>query len=200
MNRRTGDIPVIGSADGNEASAARQRWRVCGFAAWSGTGKTTLLAKLIPWFTARGLRVAVIKATHHDFEIDRPGKDSDVLRRAGAAQTLLVSARRTALIIEHQTPAEPDLAQALGHLDVAGADLVLVEGFRHVAFPKIELYRPVLGKPLLYPQDPSIVAIATDAPLAEKPAIPVLDLNDLDAIGEFVLRHCAIVREGPAVL
>ena len=161
---------------------------VIGFAAWSGTGKTTLLAKLIPWLKARGLRVAVIKSTHHDFEIDRSGKDSDSLRKAGAAQTLLVSARRTALIIEHERPAEPDLAQVLGHLDVAGADLVLVEGFRHVSFAKIELHRPALGKPLLCPQDPSIVAIATDAPLAEKPAIPVLDLNDVAGMGEFVLR------------
>lgn len=165
---------------------------VIGFAAWSGTGKTTLLAQLIPWLKARGLRVAVIKATHHDFEIDRPGKDSDILRKAGAAQTLLVSSNRTALIIEHEHPAEPDLAQVLARLDPGCADLVLVEGFKHVPFPKIELHRPALGKPLLYPQDPSIIAIATDAPLPEKPAIPALDLNDITGLGEFVAGHLGL--------
>lgn len=165
---------------------------VIGFAAWSGTGKTTLLRLLIPWFKARSLRVAVIKATHHDFEIDRPGKDSYELRKAGAAQTLLVSPRRTALITEHEKPAEPDLARALASVDAQHADLVLVEGFKYVPFPKIELHRPALGKPLLYPQDPSIVAIATDAPLAEAPLIPVLDLAAPDEIGEFVLRCCGI--------
>jgi molybdopterin-guanine dinucleotide biosynthesis protein B len=163
-----------------------------GFAAWSGTGKTTLLAKLIPWFRARGLRVAVVKATHHDFEIDRPGKDSDILRKAGAAQTLLVSSNRTALIIEHEHPAEPDLAGALARLDPGHADLALVEGFKHVPFPKIELHRPALGKPRLYPQDPSIVAMATDAPLPERPAIPVLDLNDIAGVGEFVASHLGL--------
>jgi molybdopterin-guanine dinucleotide biosynthesis protein B len=183
---------VCGFADGNEARAARHGWRVCGFAAWGGTGKTTLLRQLIPWFKARGLRVAVIKATHHDFEIDRPGKDSYELRKAGAAQTLLVSPRRTALITEHENPAEPDLARALASLDAQHTDLVLVEGFKQVPFPKIELHRPALGKPLLYPQDRTIVAIATDAPLTEIPVIPVLDLAAPDEIGEFVLRCCGI--------
>jgi molybdopterin-guanine dinucleotide biosynthesis protein MobB len=167
-------------------SGFESRIPVIGFAAWSGTGKTTLIRQLIPWFKACGLRVAVIKATHHDFEIDRPGKDSDILRKAGAAQTLLVSSNRTALIVEHEHPAEPDLAQALARLDPGRADLVLVEGFKHVPFPKIELHRPALGKPLLYPEDPSIVAIATDVPLSETPAIPVLDLNDFVGVGEFV--------------
>jgi molybdopterin-guanine dinucleotide biosynthesis protein B len=165
---------------------------VMGFAAWSGTGKTTLLRQLIPWFKARGLRIAVIKATHHDFDIDQPGKDSYELRKAGAAQTLLVSSGRTALIIEHEHPGEPDLVRALTRLDAQHADLVLVEGFKHVPFPKIELHRPAFGKPLLYPQDPSIVAIATDAPLPEKPAIPVLDPNDIDELGEFVAGHLSL--------
>jgi len=164
-----------------------------GFAAWSGTGKTTLLKQLIPWFKARGLRVAVIKATHHDFEIDRPGKDSNELRQAGAVQTLLVSAHRTVLIVEHEPPAEPDLVHALARLDSAQADLVLVEGFRHAPFPKVELYRKDLGKPLLYPNDPTIVAISTDAPFPEKPAIPVLDLNDVAGVGEFVSSHLGLV-------
>lgn len=170
-------------------SVLESRIPVIGFAAWSGTGKTTLLRQLIPWLRERGLRVAVIKATHHDFEIDRPGKDSDILRKAGAAQILLVSSNRTALIIEHQQPTEPDLAQSLARLDPGPVDLVLVEGFKHVPFPKIELHRPALGKPLLYPHDPSIIAVATDAPLPERPAIPVLDLNDIGGIGVFVAGH-----------
>ncbi len=173
------------------------RLPVIGFAAWSGTGKTTLLRQLIPWLKAHGLRVAVIKATHHDFEIDRPGKDSDILRQAGAAQTLLVSSNRTALIIEHALPTEPDLAQALARLDPGRADLVLVEGFKHVPFLKIELHRPALGKPLLYPHDPSIVAIATNAPLPEKPDIPLLDLNNIVKVGEFVAGHLGLVLRRP---
>jgi molybdopterin-guanine dinucleotide biosynthesis protein MobB len=174
MNRFESSIPVIG------------------FAAWSGTGKTTLLRRLIPWLTERGLRVAVIKATHHDFEIDRPGKDSHVLRQAGAVQTLLVSPRRTAFIMEHAHPAESDLSRALAHLRVEHADLVLVEGFRHLPFPKIELHRAALGRQLLYPGDRSMIAIATDAPLPEHPAIPVLDLNDIAEVGEFVLGRVAM--------
>jgi molybdopterin-guanine dinucleotide biosynthesis protein MobB len=170
---------------------------VIGFAAWSGTGKTTLLKQLIPWFKARGLRVAVIKATHHDFEIDQPGKDSYELRKAGAAQTLLVSSRRSALIVEHASPAEPDLTQALARLDPAQADLVLVEGFKHVPFPKIELHRPALGKPLLYPQDSSIIAIATYAPLPEKLGILVLELNDIAGVGEFVAGYLGLVLKLP---
>jgi len=170
---------------------------VIGFAAWSGTGKTTLLRQIIPWFKARGLRVAVIKATHHDFEIDQPGKDSYELRKAGAVQTLLVSSRRTALITEHENPTGPDLAQVLASLDAQHADLVLVEGFKQVPFPKIELHRPALGKPLLYPQDPSIVAIATDAPLPEKPAIPRLDLNDIAGVGGFVASHLGLAVKRP---
>jgi molybdopterin-guanine dinucleotide biosynthesis protein B len=170
---------------------------VIGFAAWSGTGKTTLLRQLIPWFKARGLRVAVVKATHHDFEIDRPGKDSDILRQAGAAQILLVSPKRTALIIEHETPIDPDLGQALAHLDSSQADLVLVEGFKHVPFPKIELHRSAIGKPLLYPQDASIVAIATDAPLPERPAIPVLNLNDVAGVGLFVAGCFGLAPKAP---
>lgn len=179
-------------------SALQSAVAVIGFAAWSGTGKTTLIAKLIPWFKTLGLRVAVIKSTHHDFELDRPGKDSDVLRRAGASQMLLVSANRTALIVEHEFPAEPDLAQALARLDPEKIDLVLVEGFRQVAFPKIELHRPSLGKPLFYPSDSSIVAIATDVSLPQQPPIPVLDINNPGGIGNFLLRHLE-VRHSPVV-
>lgn len=161
---------------------------VIGFAAWSGTGKTTLLRRLIPWFTARGLRVGLIKASHHDFEIDHPGKDSYELRKAGASQVLIASPHRTALIVEHAHPAEPELSDLLARLDTDRLDLVLVEGMRHAALPKIELHRPALGRPLLFPDDPRIIAIASDAPLDRPAPIPVLDLNDIAAIGEFILR------------
>ena len=161
---------------------------IIGFAAWSGTGKTTLLRQLIPWLGARGLRVAVIKATHHDFEIDRPGKDSYELRRAGASQVLIASPHRTALIVEHARSVEPELSDLLVRLDADRLDLVLVEGMRHADLPKIELHRPALGRPLLFPDDPRIIAIASDAPLDRPAPIPVLDLNNVAAIGEFILR------------
>jgi molybdopterin-guanine dinucleotide biosynthesis protein MobB len=172
---------------------------VVGFAAWSGTGKTTLLRQLIPWFSARGLRVGLIKSSHHDFEIDVPGKDSYELRRAGASQVLLASPRRTALILEEQRESPPQLSALLARLDTDRLDLVLVEGLRDVAFPKVELHRPALGKPLFYPGDPHIIAFATDRPLAQPVPIPVLDLNDPAAIGDFVLKHLNIAPRAQPV-
>jgi molybdopterin-guanine dinucleotide biosynthesis protein MobB len=160
---------------------------VVGFAAWSGTGKTTLLVNLLPLFTARGIRVGVVKHAHHTFEIDQPGKDSYLLRRAGASQVLIGSRRRWALVVEMRTPTEPALPVHLGHLDSSALDLVLVEGFKPEAIPKIELHRPSLGRSLLYPHDPDIIAIATDAALETTPAIPVLDLNDAAAIAGFII-------------
>ncbi len=158
-----------------------------GFAAYSGTGKTTLLRRLIPALRERGLRPAVIKHSHHDFEIDVPGKDSYELRKAGADQILIASRHRTALITETPERAEPDLFALACRLDPERADLVLVEGFRHVAFPKIELHRPALGKPLLFPQDPHIIAIATDGPLPVETRLPVLDLDDVPGLATFVI-------------
>jgi len=159
---------------------------VLGFAAWSGTGKTTLLRGLIPALQARGMRVAVIKHAHHDFDIDKPGKDSYELRKAGADQVLVASSRRWALVTEVRPEREPVLEDLVGRLDAESCDLILVEGFRHLAFPKIELHRPSLGRPLLFPEDPSIIAVAADAPLGRETALPRLDLNDIDAIAEFV--------------
>lgn len=160
-----------------------------GFAAYSGTGKTTLLEKLIPPLHQRGLRLAVVKHAHHDFDIDHPGKDSYRLRKAGAEQTLVASARRWALITETGDEGDPALDTLLRHLDQDQLDLVLVEGFKHESFPRIELHRPAMGRPLLYPQDSSIIAIATDEPLPEPPAIEHLDLNDVPAIAAFVLAY-----------
>jgi molybdopterin-guanine dinucleotide biosynthesis protein B len=158
-----------------------------GFAAFSGTGKTTLLTRLLPRFTANGLRVGLIKHSHHDFEIDYPGKDSYELRRAGASPVMLSSSHRRAVIAELPEVREPVLDDELRHFDQTGLDLILVEGFKHERFPKLELHRPALGRPLLFPGDDTIIAIATDAPLPVEPTIPQLDLNDLDRIARFIL-------------
>lgn len=169
------------------ASLPNARVPLLGFAAFSGTGKTTLLTQLIPRFTASGLRVGLIKHSHHDFEIDYPGKDSYELRRAGASPVMLSSSHRRAVIAELPEVREPVLDDELRHFDQTGLDLILVEGFKHERFPKLELHRPALGRPLLFPNDDTIIAIATDAPLPVKPTIPQLDLNDPDRIARFIL-------------
>lgn len=170
---------------------------VLGFAAWSGTGKTTLLRALIPALRADGLRVGVVKHAHHSFDIDQPGKDSYMLRHAGAERVLIGSRTRWALMVEHQAAAaEPDLARLLAHMPGDGLDLILVEGFKHEAFPKIELHRPALGRPLLHPSDRSIIALASDAPLTAPAGLPLLDLNDVTAIAGFV-RRLAAGRDAP---
>ena len=160
---------------------------VLGIAAYSGTGKTTLLVRLIPLLKAKGLRIGLIKHSHHQFEIDHSGKDSFRLREAGANPVMLSSKYRRAVLTEHETPSEPMLSEQLSHLDQSGLDLVLVEGFKRETFAKIELHRPSLGKPALYPGDNSIIAVATDAKLAIATEIPVLDLNQPELIARFIL-------------
>jgi len=160
---------------------------VLGVVAWSGTGKTTLLTRLIPELKSNGMRVAAIKHSHHDFEIDKQGKDSDRLRKAGADQIILTSKYRTAFIIEDDGETEPDLYRQLARLDTEKLDLVLVEGFRHEAIPKIEVYRPELNKPLLYLEDDSIVAVASDEQPKQDISVPVLPLNDEQAVCEFII-------------
>ena len=162
---------------------------VLGIAAYSGTGKTTLLKKMLPLFRARGLRVAMIKHAHHSFDTDVPGKDSYELRKAGATQMLVASRHRWALITETgDGTTEPRLDELLLRVDRSSVDLILVEGFKAESFPKIELHRPSLGNPLLCTLDPSIIAIATDAPLAVELRIPVLDLGDPAEIVEFIVQ------------
>ncbi|MBT8419985.1 MAG: molybdopterin-guanine dinucleotide biosynthesis protein B, partial [Gammaproteobacteria bacterium] len=151
--------------------------RAIGFVAPSGTGKTTLLVKLIPLLRERGFRVALIKHTHHDFDVDNPGKDSYALRLAGANPVLVGSRYRWALMKETPEQDEPALADLVARLDQDAPDLIMVEGFGHEKFPKIEIHRPSLGTPLLYPNDPSVIAIAIDEVSAEIYPIPVLDLN-----------------------
>jgi molybdopterin-guanine dinucleotide biosynthesis protein MobB len=161
---------------------------VLGFAAWSGTGKTTLLRKLIPALRAGGLRVGIIKHAHHTFDVDQPGKDSYELRHAGAQQVLIGSRRRWALMVEHDQDVEqePTLSELLQRMPTAGLDLILVEGFKHERFPKVELHRAALAKEKLYPHDDNIIAIATDADLHPATQLPILDLNNIETLTEFV--------------
>ncbi|MES9834718.1 MAG: molybdopterin-guanine dinucleotide biosynthesis protein B [Candidatus Thiodiazotropha sp. DIVDIV] len=158
-----------------------------GFSAYSGTGKTTLLTKLLPILKADGLRIAVVKHAQHQFEIDHPQKDSYELRMSGATQMLLASRGRMALIAETDSHHEPSLQSSLPHLDHRTLDLVLVEGFKHAPIHKIELHRPKLGKPLLCLNDSNIIAIATDEAICSLPeGLPVLDLNQPEAIANFI--------------
>jgi molybdopterin-guanine dinucleotide biosynthesis adapter protein len=162
---------------------------VLGFAAFSGTGKTTLLTQLIPILKQRGLRIGVIKYSHHDFEIDQPGKDSFRLRAAGATPVMIVSPYRRVLIsefVEHKTV---NLQEQLAVFPIHGLDLLLVEGFRDESFAKIELHRPSLGKPLLYPNDTNIIAIASDAALDTPTHLPCLNLNAPVAIADYIVEH-----------
>lgn len=164
---------------------------VLGIAAYSGTGKTTLLRKVLPQLRARGLRVAVVKHAHHSFDTDVPGKDSYELRKAGASQMLVASRHRWALVTETGDAGEPRLEDLLARLDRDNLDLILVEGFKAERFPKIELHRPSLGHPLLYPLDRSIIAIATDAPLETAPDITRLDMNRPEEIVDFIAARVA---------
>ena len=159
---------------------------VLGFAGFSGTGKTTLLQRLLPLLSAQGLRIGMVKHAHHNFEVDTPGKDSYELRKAGAAQTLVVSRKRWALMVESEGEGDPSLQDALDKLHQETLDLILVEGFKHEAFPKIELFRPSLGREALYPDDPYIIAIATDGALPMETSLPQLDLNEPAAVATFV--------------
>ncbi|NIM29377.1 MAG: molybdopterin-guanine dinucleotide biosynthesis protein B [Gammaproteobacteria bacterium] len=162
---------------------------IVGIAAWSGTGKTTLLKELLPLLGARGLRVGVVKHAHHSFEVDYPGKDSYELRKSGAAQMLIASRSRWALVVEQERGREPRLDEVLLELDQGALDLILVEGFKEEAFPKIELHRPSLGYPLLFRDDKAIVAVATDAPLEDTGDLPQLDLNSPADIAAFIFHH-----------
>jgi len=158
--------------------------KLFGIAGWSGSGKTTLLVRLIPELVRRGLKVSTVKHAHHAFDVDRPGKDSFRHREAGASEVLVASAARWALMHEHRGGAEPELEELLPRL--SPVDLVLVEGFKRRGHPKLEVHRPALGKPLLAPEDPSIVAIASDAPLVGL-AVPRLHLDDVGAIADLAV-------------
>lgn len=166
---------------------------ILGFAAPSGTGKTTLLTQLIPLLKQQNLRVGLIKHSHHNFEIDKPGKDSFRLREAGASPVLLVSSHRRAIITDFTTPQEPSLNEQLGYMNQSSLDLILVEGFKKENFPKIELHRPSLALPLLYPSDNSIIALASDQSISLERNIVLLNLNSPEEISHFI-RHTFLAK------
>lgn len=156
-----------------------------GFAGWSGSGKTTLIEKLIPRFVGSGLRVSLIKHAHHTFDVDHPGKDSYRHRQAGAGEILVTSSRRWVLMHELRGAAEPSFEEQVRHF--SACDLLLVEGFKHAPIPKLEVWRAVTGEPLLHPNDPHIVAVASDRHVETK--LPLLKLDDDQSIAQFILAH-----------
>lgn len=163
--------------------------KLFGLAGWSGSGKTTLAVALLEIFTARGLRVSTVKHAHHDFDVDQPGKDSYRHRQAGAVEVMVSSANRFALMHELRGAPEPELGALLQQM--SAVDLVLVEGFKREKIDKLEIHRSVLGKPLLAPDDPHIIAIATDATV-EGAALPVLSLDRHQVIADFILAHVGL--------
>jgi len=165
---------------------------VLGFSAYSGTGKTTLLKRLLPLLREKGLKVGMVKHSHHRFEVDQPGKDSYELRKAGAAEMLVASGKRWALMVDTDGEGDPDLQPLIDRLDQSNLDLILVEGFKHERFPKIELHRPGMGKPLIFPDDPFVIAIAADGELPRTTDLPLLDLNDTQAIAEYICSRLSV--------
>lgn len=162
--------------------------RVFGFAGWSGSGKTTLIERLIPRLTERGLVVSLVKHAHHEFDVDHPGKDSFRHREAGCTEVLVTSSRRWALVHELRGARELMLGEALARL--APCDLVLVEGYKRSRLPKLEIHRGSLGKPWLHPDDPHIVAIASDVPPGPSAGDrPLLPLDGYDEIATFIVAH-----------
>ena len=164
---------------------------ILGFSAYSGTGKTTLLTQVIPLLQAEGLRLAIIKHAHHEFDVDQAGKDSYKLRHAGARQMLISSSKRWALMTElGAADSELSLTQLLAQIDQANTDLILVEGFKRESFLKIELHRPSLGLPLMCSSDSNIIALATDAEVSALPeGLPCLNLNQAAEIAEFIRQY-----------
>lgn len=156
-----------------------------GIAGYSGSGKTTLLEKVIPLLKQRGLSVSVIKHAHHNFDIDRPGKDSFRHREAGAQEVLIASGHRWALMHELRDEPEPSMEELCARL--SPCDLVLIEGYKFSELPKIEVHRAETGHPLLYTNDPHIIAVATDR--KETLSLPVLDINDAQQVTDFIIKH-----------
>lgn len=158
--------------------------RVIGLAGWSGAGKTTLLTRLIPVLVERGLRVSTVKHAHHEFEIDKPGKDSFRHREAGASEVIVSSARRWVQIHEGRGDAEARLPDLLRRL--SPCDLAIVEGFKRAGHPKLEVFREANGRPPIHPDDPRIVAVASDTRFPQA-GMPVLDIDDVLGIARGIL-------------
>jgi molybdopterin-guanine dinucleotide biosynthesis protein B len=165
--------------------------KVIGLSGWSGAGKTTLLTRVIPYFLGRGLRVSVIKHAHHEFDVDVPGKDSWVHRQSGATEVLVSSTRRWALMHELRGADEPRLPELLAKM--SSVDLVIVEGFKREPLRKIEVHRLANNKPLLFPDDPGIVGIATDVAVAT--TLPTAHLDDIEAVAALLQRSAMSVED-----
>ena len=162
--------------------------KVFGLTGLSGSGKTTLITQLVDWFVQRGLTVSTLKHTHHGFDLDSPGKDSWRMREAGAQEVFLVSNRRLVLMQEFRDTPEPTVEELVARLHPC--DLVLVEGYKRDPLPKIEVHRPSLENPPVWPTNTSVVAVAADAPIDTH--LPVLDLNDVDAIAHFIAHYLGL--------
>ena len=160
--------------------------RIIGLAGWSGSGKTTLITKVLPVLIGRGNKVSTLKHAHHGFDLDQPGKDSFMHRASGATEVIISSERRWAVLHELRSEREWDLPALLSK--ATPVDLILVEGFKREAFPKLEVYRQTNRKPLLHPDDPHIVALAADTSVSEA-RVPVIDLNDIDAVAGALLKY-----------
>ena len=169
--------------------------RIIGLAGWSGSGKTTLITKLIPCLIARGLRVSTLKHAHYGFDMDQPGKDSFFHRTAGATEVIISSAKRWAVLHELRGEPEWDLGALVAKM--SPVDLILVEGFKRDAFPKLEIHRLANGKPPIYPEDRYVVAVASDTPLPAA-TVPVVDLNDIEAIADLLLKHAVPIGAAEA--
>ena len=160
-----------------------------GIAGWSGSGKTTLVRRLVPVLIGRGLTVSTVKHAHHDFDVDRPGKDSFEHRAAGAKEVMVASSVRWALMHEGRGEAEPSLDDLVRRM--TPVDLILIEGFKSERYQKLEVHRPSLGKPLLCTEDADVVALASDAEV-DGTGLPVLDLDDVAVIADFIVDHCGL--------
>jgi len=162
--------------------------KIIGFAGYSGSGKTTLLEKVIPLLTEQGLRIAVIKHAHHDFDIDKPGKDTYRHRQAGAGEVLIISGQRWALMRELHDEAEPSMEELCAKF--SPCDLILAEGYKHASVPKLEVHRTETGQESLYPSDPRIIAVVTDS--TETLPLPKLDINKPEDVTAFILNYFSI--------
>jgi molybdopterin-guanine dinucleotide biosynthesis adapter protein len=171
--------------------------RVIGLAGWSGAGKTTLMVRLIPELVRRGISVSTMKHAHHGFDVDQPGKDSYRHREAGAREVLVASERRWALMHELGEDAEPSAAELMKHM--SPVDLLIVEGFKREGQDKLEIHRRETGKPLIYPEDPRVIAVLSDEPLPDCP-LPVIDVDDVGVIAEFVIAHCGLAARSSAAI
>jgi len=176
--------------------AGKGAMRIIGLAGWSGSGKTTLVGKVIPRLLARGVTVSTLKHAHHGFDLDQPGKDSFMHRAAGATEVVISSAKRWAILHELREQAEWDLRDLVGKM--SPVDLVLVEGYKRDAFPKLEIHRAANGKPLIHPEDKHIVAVASDVALPGA-GVPVVDLNDIEAIADLLIKHAVPVDAAMAM-